>query len=335
MPIKPLSFKGDKKPSSKKRKNAHTSDPTHTSSTAITSTTDYDIPHSEDDSWTTPSTPLDLSGPLLIVLPTTPPTCLASDAHGSVFASPLENIIEGNPDTAEPHDVRQVWVVTGVPGSGVGRDTDSKEKERRPREINLKATHGGYLSCDVNGVIGARREARGREESWFVEYVEFDDEVDEKLRGKTRWRLRSGARPANTKTTSTKSSTYVKDESTEVDQSNEGPYLSAISSTSKSTTSTTSTLSLSLSARSLPSSHTAFLTLRMQTRFLPLTSTHPSNQQANKQRENKVSRPELERAVGRKLEDAEVRELKRAKRDGTYHESILDLRAKGRHDKFA
>lgn len=31
--------------------------------------------------------------------------------------SELENLIEGDPATAEPHDVRQVWVATKVAGS--------------------------------------------------------------------------------------------------------------------------------------------------------------------------------------------------------------------------
>jgi len=39
--------------------------------------------------------------------------------------------------------------------------------------------------------------------------------------------------------------------------------------------------------------------------------------------------------VGRKLEDDEVRRLKRAKRQGTYYEEVLDVRVKGKHDKFA
>ena len=70
--------------------------------------------------------------------------------------------------------------------------------------------------------------------------------------------------------------------------------------------------------------------IRMQARFKPrLNATKET-----KARE-KISRKELEHAVGRKLEDEEVRKLKRARREGNYHEAILEVRVKGKHDKFA
>lgn len=34
-----------------------------------------------------------------------------------MFASELENLVDGHAGTAEPHDVRQVWVATRVAGS--------------------------------------------------------------------------------------------------------------------------------------------------------------------------------------------------------------------------
>jgi protein FRG1 len=68
----------------------------------------------------------------------------------------------------------------------------------------------------------------------------------------------------------------------------------------------------------------------MQARFKPrLRATKES-----KARE-KISRRELEAAVGRRLEDDEVKRLKRAKREGNYHEEVLDVRVRGKHDKFA
>jgi protein FRG1 len=48
-----------------------------------------------------------------------------------------------------------------------------------------------------------------------------------------------------------------------------------------------------------------------------------------------ISRKELEEMIGRRLEDEEVRRLKRARRDGSFHEAVLDVRVKGKHDKFA
>ena len=55
----------------------------------------------------------DLTGPLLICLGTTPPTCLASDFQGAVYASPLADDLA----SAEPADVQQVWVCARVYGS--------------------------------------------------------------------------------------------------------------------------------------------------------------------------------------------------------------------------
>ncbi|KAK1093956.1 hypothetical protein LTR48_001288 [Friedmanniomyces endolithicus] len=49
----------------------------------------------------------------------------------------------------------------------------------------------------------------------------------------------------------------------------------------------------------------------------------------------KISRKELEDEVGRRLEDDEVRRLKKARREGDYHEVMLDVKVKGKHDKFA
>lgn len=48
----------------------------------------------------------------------------------------------------------------------------------------------------------------------------------------------------------------------------------------------------------------------------------------------KISRAELEAAVGRRLDEDEVKRLKRARREGDYHEAVLDLKVKGKHDKY-
>lgn len=124
--VKPLSFKGDKKP--KKRKRTTAADPANSddddapsSSRQLKSTKTEPVEDAEnptdDDSWVTAEAPTDLSGPILLVLPTDPPTSLACDANGKVFTLPIENIIDGNPITAEPHDVRQVWVVNRISGT--------------------------------------------------------------------------------------------------------------------------------------------------------------------------------------------------------------------------
>lgn len=68
--------------------------------------------------------------------------------------------------------------------------------------------------------------------------------------------------------------------------------------------------------------------IRMQARFKPRLK-------ANKELKarEKISRKELEEVVGRRLDDDEVGRLKKARREGDYHETILDVRVKGKHDK--
>lgn len=116
--VKPLAFKGDKK--TKKRKHTHTEskeeDGDGTSTALITSTSAAEAA-GEDDSWVTAEVPADVTGPIIFALPTAQPTCIACDANGKVFASELENIVEANLATAEPHDVRQVWVANRVAGT--------------------------------------------------------------------------------------------------------------------------------------------------------------------------------------------------------------------------
>jgi protein FRG1 len=68
----------------------------------------------------------------------------------------------------------------------------------------------------------------------------------------------------------------------------------------------------------------------MQARFKPQMKTSKEE----KARE-KISRKALEVAVGRRLEDDEVKRLKRARREGDYHEQLLDLKSKDKHDKYS
>lgn len=70
--------------------------------------------------------------------------------------------------------------------------------------------------------------------------------------------------------------------------------------------------------------------IRMQARFKPRL-------RANKESKayEKISRKELEAIVGRGLGDEDVKRLRRARREGNFHEEVLDVRVKGKHDKFA
>jgi protein FRG1 len=116
MPIKALTFKGDKK--AKKRKRVDVADKFGESTPKdLVASTPQDEAPADDDSWVTAEATTDVVGPIIFVLPSEPPTCIASDTNGKVFASPLENIVDGDPATAEPHDVRQVWVANRVAGT--------------------------------------------------------------------------------------------------------------------------------------------------------------------------------------------------------------------------
>ena len=70
--------------------------------------------------------------------------------------------------------------------------------------------------------------------------------------------------------------------------------------------------------------------IRMQARFKPRLKAN----KVEKARE-KISKSQIEAEVGRRLDDSDIKKLKKARRDGTYHEAMLDVKVKGKHDKFA
>lgn len=123
--VKPLSFKGDKKPKKRKREARDDEDAaasgaseakvTKRATTAAVRDEDDNIEN--DDSWVSADVVSDVSGPIVFVLPTEPVTALACDANGKVFTLPIENLVDDNPATAEPHDVRMVWVANRIVGT--------------------------------------------------------------------------------------------------------------------------------------------------------------------------------------------------------------------------
>ena len=115
--VKPLTFKGDKKPKKRKRTDAEKAarDDTEAGPSDIQRKTEDEV--EGDDSWVSAEATGDVVGPVMIVLPTDTPSALACDPSGTVFTLPIENIVDGNPSTAEPHDVRQVWVANRVSGT--------------------------------------------------------------------------------------------------------------------------------------------------------------------------------------------------------------------------
>ncbi|KAL9116110.1 MAG: hypothetical protein Q9227_000479 [Pyrenula ochraceoflavens] len=272
--VKPLSFKGDKKP--KKRKHAKLED-NDADLDAADSKAVQTIESTEDDSWVSADAPSDLTGPTIFVLPTSPPTALSCDVNGAVFAIPIENMVEGEPSSAEPHDVRQVWIATKITGA----DT-----------VTFKGHHGRYLGCDRFGILSAKREAVGMEETFKL--LPVPDTL--------------GFFALQTLAVDGEDRFIAVNE----DDSKKGKAGQAVR------------------GDATEFSFNTGIRVRMQARFKPRLKANKET----KARE-KISRQELEAAVGRRLEEDEVRRLKKARREGNYHEEILDVRVKGKHDKFA
>ncbi|GFF52285.1 hypothetical protein IFM58399_09285 [Aspergillus lentulus] len=282
--VKPLTFKGDKPKKRKHREIASTESKFGNDTTRSTSTrtpaeeTQHLEDSAEDQSWVSADTPSDIAGPVVLVLPSDPPTCIASDANGKVFASELENLIEGDAATAEPHDVRQVWVATKVAGT---------------ESLSFKGHHGKYLSCDTYGILSASASAISHYES-FLALPSTD------IPGTFALQTSGGDKEA-----------FV-----------------CVREASSSSKASGRVIEVRGDASSLGFETT--LRIRMQARFKPRIKASKET----KARE-KISRKELEGIVGRRLEEHEVKRLKRARKEGNFHEEVLDVRVKGKHDKFA
>lgn len=272
--VKALVFKGDKKPKKRKRTTAEDDDSAATSK-ALTTTTaaapaDAADADEEDTSWVSADLATDISGPIIIVLPTDKPSCLSCDSHGKVFSIPVENAVDDDPSTAEPHDVRQVWVANRVAGT---------------ESFSFKGHHNRYLGCDKFGILNAQREAISPEEQFDIVPV-ADNPGTFALR--------------------TQRDSFVS-----VEEKKGGAVVDVRGDAEGIEFKTT-------------------LRIRMQARFKPRLKV------AKEERaKEKISRKELEVLAGRKLEEDEVKSLKRARREGNFHEMMLDVKVKGKHDKFA
>lgn len=282
--VKPLAFKGDKK--AKKRK----APSSQADEQLLTENKPKDIASAfqEDDSWVTADSPSDINGPIVIVLRSTPLTCIACDAGGKVFASELENILEGDPATAEPHDVRQVWIASRIAGTDNIGFKGHHQRSVTPASdlLHSKAYTAlycfrRYLSCDSIGKFSARTEAMSPEESFIC--IPSPDTPGTFSIQTARERFIS-----------------VTEDGTEIHGDAD-------------------CISFNTTVH-----------VRMQARFKPKLKA--SKELKAKE---KVSRKELEETVGRRLDDDEVRKLKKARVQGDYHEAVLDVRVKGKHDKYS
>jgi protein FRG1 len=113
---KALTFKGDK-PKPKKRKRTQEEKDDGPSTKQLVPSGDAPAEAEEDENWVSVDNVSDLAGPVMLVFPSEPVMSLACDQLGTVFASKIENMVEGVASSAEPHDVRQVFVATRVVGS--------------------------------------------------------------------------------------------------------------------------------------------------------------------------------------------------------------------------
>ncbi|KAK4241558.1 FRG1-like family-domain-containing protein [Achaetomium macrosporum] len=274
--VKPLTFKGDKKPKKRKRtdgdEGAGQDDNPERQLKAAKADADANVDPDKDDSWVSADVVSDIAGPIMFVLPSEPPSALACDANGKVFALPIENIIDGNPSTAEPHDVRQVWVANRIVGT---------------EHFRFKGHHGKYLSCDKIGVLTATSDAISPLETFnLIATADTPGTFQVQTLRDTFLTIRAS------RSSKASAPPEVRGDETEI------------------TFNTT-------------------LRVRMQARFKPRIKA--SKEEKAKER---ISRRELEEAAGRKLTEEEVKMLKKARREGDYHEKLLDLKVKSKHDKF-
>ncbi|KAI5811450.1 FRG1-like family-domain-containing protein [Peziza echinospora] len=276
--VKALTFKGDKKTKKRKRTKEDVSEEAEggggegSSSTAIatTTTTTATTGHGTDEpeGWVTMEAQEELVGPIMLTFAATKPICLACDATGKVFASILETIEGENLHTAEPLEVKQVWVVTKIHGS------DS---------YSFKSHHGKYLSCDKFGILTATREAISHEEGFIPVKTEVGGWAFQTAREK-----------------------YIGVE----DPKSGG------------------TIEIRGDAEEIGFCQT--WTVRGQAKYKKKTK-----KEENRIRD-KITRKELEAQAGVKLDDEQVKKLKKARREGGFHEALLDIRVKhGKHDKYA
>ncbi|CAI7646147.1 hypothetical protein PCG10_004810 [Penicillium crustosum] len=269
--VKPLTFKGDKP---KKRKTRTIENDARAPKSRKTEPEPEPEDNPEDQSWVSADSPSDIAGPVIIVLPSDDPTCVASDANGQVFASKLENLVDGDPGTAEPHDVRQVWVASRVAGT---------------ESFSFKGHHGKYLSSDTHGLFTATASAVSQYESFL-------------------------AIPSPEVTGTFSLQTHGGD----------GESFLSIKENSKAASGVeirgdANTISFETTVR-----------VRMQARFKPKLRASKESKAYEK-----ISKKELEGIVGRGLNDDEVKRLRKGRREGNFHEVLLDVKVSGKHDKWA
>ena len=166
----------------------------------------------------------------------------------------------------------------------------------------LKSHQGRYLSADRFGVLRCEREAAGMEEVFC--FVQAGKSEGGEIKSEGGVVVEGGFLVCNSR------KAYVSAELV--------------------TASRNGSRQMEIRADARTPGSTCVMYIRMQSRFKPQLKANRELKE-----KEKVSRKQLEEAVGRRLDEDEVRRLKKARREGGWHEAVLDARVKGRHDKFA
>lgn len=270
--VKPLAFKGEKQRKRKRADNTPLQDDGLRSRTNVKGGQDGDQGATEK-SWVTADRLEDISGPIIIVVSSNPPSFLACDGGGKVFALEAENMLKDgeerpDPSTAEPHDVRGVWMANRIVGS---------------ESISLKGHHHKYLSCDAAGGLSASLEAINPQAQFSPVTTEAG-----------MWAI------------ATASGKFLT-----IDEPKPGK-LPNIRGDGESIT------------------FDGSVWIRGQAKF-----KHKTEEAQAVQYHTRISRKELQSKAGRELTDEEVKLLRHAWKDGSFNQAVLDIRTKGKHDKFA
>ncbi|KAA8913730.1 FRG1-like family-domain-containing protein [Sphaerosporella brunnea] len=286
--VSALRFKGDKKPKKRKRAAADTAaddDNAGEGSSNSTKKSKQESPQEgeEAEGWVDSEVIEDLTGPLLLCIATTPPTCLAADAAGTVFASRLSDISGEDLSTASPTAVQQVWACARVHGSNT------------TPTFTLRSYTGRYLSVSKTGELSALREAIGAEEQFTP--------VRSPL-GAGRW-------------------SWMGCRDTFLGVSVGGPKIAVRGDRHE--VGFTETWTVRLQRRN-----------KVRVKAGGGGAAGAGGAEDKGRVKDKITRRELEEMAGFALSEDQVKMLKKARREGGFHEALLDLRVKhGKHDKFA
>jgi protein FRG1 len=267
--MKRLSFKGDAGPVKKRKRKGE-----EVRAIETKRETPSADDHEQEEGWVTARASEDLHGPLMLCYNLDRAVAVSSDANGRVFLTDLE-CPEDKLSLAEPHEVRQVFVIARLP------------QESGTLQVTLKSCYGHYLSSDRFGKVQCTSDAVGPSETWTA-IIRPDG-----------WALES-----------------AHDQFLSIGKSLTGEGQSAKEV-------------VRCDAESVGFCET--FTIRVQAQY---RQRHQGTAPTTGSKIKFVSKKELEAMAGRSLTLDEADDLRAAQRKGTLHEAILDVRVKGKSDKY-